>query len=131
MYEIHGWFGIAETPEESDGGNLLQKVNELKTLVSQFNFHPALVDIRACNGEFFLHLGGQFKRNRQYNEDIDKILTFLAEKLPGSYGLLYWRDNEDSSPPGLGEFHVKVLARGMLTDRFDPFLSPVVPTIEN
>jgi Immunity protein 7 len=46
-----------------------------------------------------------------------------------SYGLLYTRDDED--PAHEHTFRVFVLARGTLTERADPFLSPFVPGVED
>jgi hypothetical protein len=33
MYEFHGWFGIAESPEEADTGTLEQGIAELRERV--------------------------------------------------------------------------------------------------
>ncbi|HEY4867755.1 MAG TPA: Imm7 family immunity protein, partial [Candidatus Dormibacteraeota bacterium] len=45
--------------------------------------------------------------------------------------LLYERDDEMPVPPGPNAFRVRVLARGRIELRLDPFLSPNIPTIED
>jgi hypothetical protein len=58
-------------------------------------------------------------------------LALIAEKLPGSYGLLYEQDDEMPVPPGPNAFRGRVLARGRIELRLDPFLSPSIPTTED
>ncbi|HXT38297.1 MAG TPA: Imm7 family immunity protein [Chloroflexota bacterium] len=58
-------------------------------------------------------------------------LYFLYERLPGSWGLLYERDDETTAPPGPNAFRVRLLARGQIKEGTDPFLSPCRPTIED
>jgi hypothetical protein len=56
----------------------------------------------------------------------------LAERLGGaSWGLLYERSADMEEPPGQGGFRVRVMARGEIQVRLDPFLSPVRPVIED
>jgi len=52
-------------------------------------------------------------------------------ELPASYGLLYERDDEARDWPGPNAFKVTVIARGTAAERFDPFLSPCNPVIED
>lgn len=131
MYEFHGWFTIAEKPEEIDDGNLEHIINQIRELLGKLDWPSGFADLRAMNGQYFLHMAGFSNRPRHYQEDIDKLLRFLAERTSGSYGLLYWRDDEDTSPPGMGNFRVSILARGRVLERFDPFLSPTTPIIED
>lgn len=74
MYELHGWFGLAESAEETD-------------------------------------LGGLVIQNRKRGTEIDDLLRFVSRRPPGSYGLLYERDDEMRIPPGPNAFRVTVLAR--------------------
>lgn len=46
-------------------------------------------------------------------------------------GLIYERDDETTEPPGQNAYRVTVVARGRLSVRDDPFLSPNVPVIED
>ncbi|WP_372491293.1 Imm7 family immunity protein [Amycolatopsis tucumanensis] len=44
-------------------------------------------------------------------------LRFVSRRLPGSYGLLYERDDEMRIPPGPNAFPVTPLARGNVCSR--------------
>ncbi|MGH3852033.1 MAG: Imm7 family immunity protein [Pseudonocardiaceae bacterium] len=55
----------------------------------------------------------------------------LSAQLPGSWGILYERSDDMPNPPDPTEFRVRVLARGQVSERKDPFLSPCRPTIED
>ena len=74
--------------------------------------HPFLYDIQS--GEDFYGV---------------QILKWVAENGPGSYGLLYVRDDDDRKrDKNYGnEFRVWVLKRGNVYEMDDPFLSPFVP----
>lgn len=131
MFEFHGWFAIAETDSEYDNGGLALIIKDLQSLLTQTTWPSSFVDLRPLNGVYYLHLAGYTNRPSGYHEKLHEVLTFLAQRAQGSYGLLYWQDDEDDRPPGRDHFHVVVLARGTLTERFDPFLSPRIPTIES
>jgi Immunity protein 7 len=72
---------------------------------------------------------GLINRPRGVDERLAELLQFLAARLPGAYGLLYEHDDERTEPPGPNAFRVRVLARGMVTERADPFLSPLRPVV--
>lgn len=63
--------------------------------------------------------------------EMEDTIDFVRTRLPGSWGLLYERDDETTLPPGPNAFRVTVLARGELSVRSDPFLSPCIPVIED
>lgn len=46
-------------------------------------------------------------------------------------GILNERSSDMDVPPGQGAFRVRVMARGEVSVRLDPFLSPVRPIIED
>lgn len=131
MYEFNGWFKLAETPDDIDIGNLERIIHRLRQQLTSLNWSSGSVDLRPFNGMYFLTVVGASNRPRHYRSDLETIVAFLARETPGSYGLLYERDDEDASPPGQGEFRVTVLAKGGITRRFDPFLSPTIPSIES
>ncbi len=71
-------------------------------------------------------------RNHRFDPVID-IFRWIAENLPDSYGLLYVHDDEDhrvSEPESDNCFRAWRLARGRLSEKDDPFLSPYIPTVE-
>ncbi|NEE35590.1 hypothetical protein G3M53_60525, partial [Streptomyces sp. SID7982] len=52
MYEFHGWFGIAESPEESDAGNLDAGIAELSAKIRNIDWATGEVALKTHNGEF-------------------------------------------------------------------------------
>lgn len=131
MYEFHGWIGIAESTEEADAGNLTRLLDELREFLAQIDHDGWLLDLSFLGGQPFLTTAGLVNRMRDEARDVERIFGFVAQRLPGSYGLLYERAADLPVPPGPGAFRVRVLARGDLVERLDPFLSPCQPTIED
>lgn len=131
MHEFHAWIGLSESTEESDLGGLRQVVDELQELVTDSNWHDAVFELRNLNGQYFLRVDGLVNRRREEGERLDLFLSIIARKLPGSWGLIYERDDEMPDPPGPNAFRVRVLARGQIVERLDPFLSPCNPIIED
>ncbi|MGW8885406.1 Imm7 family immunity protein [Streptomyces sp. NPDC055749] len=131
MYEFHGWFGVAESPEESDVGTLDSGIAELRTRVAGINWATGEVELKVHNGEFFVLANGLMNRRRDEAADLESLLQYIAARFPGSWGLLYERSSDMDVPPGQGAFRVRVMARGEINVRLDPFLSPVRPTIED
>ncbi|MZD06603.1 hypothetical protein GTW43_16080 [Streptomyces sp. SID5785] len=131
MYEFHGWFGIAESPEEADAGTLEQGLGELRARVEAIDWSTGEAALRAHGGESFLRVDGLVNRRRDEAEELDALIAFVAARFPGSWGLLYERADDLPAPPGPGAFRVRVMARGEVTTRLDPFLSPNRPVIED
>lgn len=131
MYEFHGWFGLAETTEEADDGGLAQAVSELTAQVDALDWKTSEASVVLLNGQHFLRLTGLVNRRRDEADDVERLLGFVADRLPGSWGLLYERSDDMPTPPGPGAFRVRVVARGQVREQLDPFLSPVQPNIED
>ncbi|MFE3644771.1 Imm7 family immunity protein [Streptomyces sp. NPDC059169] len=131
MYEFHGWFGIAESPEESDTGTLDEGIEELRRRLAELQWATGEIMLRVHNGEFFVLANGLMNRRRDEAADLDLLLHHIANRFPGSWGLLYERSADMDEPPGQGAFRVRVMARGEIQIRLDPFLSPVRPIIED
>ncbi|MCL2013239.1 MAG: immunity 7 family protein [Cystobacterineae bacterium] len=68
-------------------------------------------------------------RITQEVEEALSLFKCIAEKAKGSYGLLYFHDDEDVSGKD-NFFQVYVLARGAIKTMTDTFLSPLVPVVE-
>ena len=133
MYEFHGWIRLSDSTYESEREVLERGVDEVRREIDAITWTTAGFDIVAYNWGYFLRLTGLMLRNRGESDRIDELLALIADRLPGSYGLVYDRSDEGDmpTPPGPGAFRVRVLARGKLVERLDPFLSPVQPTIED
>jgi Immunity protein 7 len=131
MHEFHAWIGLDESAEEGDLGQLEEKVAELHELVADSNWHDAVFEVRNLNGQHFFSATGFVNRRLEEGDRLDLFLAIIARRLPGSYGLVYDRDDEMPDPPGPNAFRVRVLARGKISERQDPFLSPCNPVIED
>jgi hypothetical protein len=82
------------------------------------------------NGQGQLHFGGLANHLTQDIKDLTSAVKEIARIAPGSYGLIYIRDDEDPSGR-VNEFRVLVISRGNVAEHKDPFLSPVIPVIED
>ncbi|TCB94441.1 hypothetical protein E0H26_21195 [Micromonospora zingiberis] len=132
MYEFHGWFRLSQTTEESDTGQLDAIIDELNELVVGLDFPTNVsAEVTVLNGEYYLLLHGVANRRRDEAVGMRQVLQFVARRLPGSYGFLYEKDEEMPVPPGPNAFRVHVMARGEITERLDPFLSPIRPVVED
>lgn len=131
MHEFHAWIGLAESAGESDLGGLAEAVGELEELAADSRWHDAVFEVANLNGQYFLRADGMVNRRREEGERLDLFLAVIARRLPGSWGLVYERDDEMPDPPGPNAFRVRVLARGSVAERPDPFLSPVHLVIED
>lgn len=131
MHEFHAWIGLSESTEENDLGGLQDAVGELRELAADSRWHDAVFEVRSLNGQFFMRADGLVNRCRDEGERLEVFLAVIARRLPGSYGLIYERDDEMPAPTGPNAFRVRVLARGKATERPDPFLSPCNPVIED
>ncbi|ATY12143.1 hypothetical protein CU254_17970 [Amycolatopsis sp. AA4] len=133
MYKYHGWFDLAESPAEPPWGEekfdeLLAEVSE-RVAGSSFGSGEARIDV--FNGMHVLTVNGMPNHRGQEGPDLLELLEYVARTLPGSHGLLYIWDEESAEPPGFSGYRVGVMARGELTFRFDPFLSPLQPVVED
>ncbi|MGQ0840007.1 Imm7 family immunity protein [Actinokineospora sp.] len=133
MHEFHGWFGLSETTEEADIGGLQNVVNEIRQLLTPHELAPMSMSwsLEPLNGQYFLIVTGNPNRRRTELALLDRALELIRDRLPGSWGLLYERDDELPVPPGPNSYQVRVLARGQFSVHLDPFLSPCNPTIED
>jgi hypothetical protein len=132
MHEFHAWIGLSETPGDDDDRDALDRVvEELREIALDDGWHDAEFRLSNLNGSHFLTADGYVNRRREEGERLDLLVTLIARKLPGSWGLIYERDDEMPPPIGPNAFRVRVIARGQVTEHADPFLSPCRPTIED
>ena len=65
------------------------------------------------------------------NEDNPvEFFEYIARLTPGSYGILYVMDDEDTDGFD-NEFRVYVLSRGRVLEKKDVYLSPFIPIVED
>jgi hypothetical protein len=132
VYEFHGWFGIAENTEDGDSGTLDAGIGDLQARIEALGWpSSSAASLAVHNGTWFLVVNGCPNRPAAEAAELAELLEFVAHRFPGSWGLLYERSDYFEQPPGPGAFRVRVMARGSLVERLDPFLSPVNPAIED
>jgi hypothetical protein len=130
VYQFHAWFHLVST-HEFDDDDLDDVLPDIERLMKDFGRPTSRGQLIPLNGEYWVSMNGYANRPRQVPEVLDDLLTLLATRLPGSYGLLYERDDETTEPPGPNAFKVRVLARGQVKEAPDPFFSPCNPVIED
>ncbi len=131
MYQFNGWFAVSDDPYESESARMKEIAAELEGVVGRVDWPNGFAAVRWLGGSCFLHVAGAANRPAGYREELHDVVTFLAEQAPGTYGVLYSRDDEDPDIEYRNAFRVLVLAKGEAQWRDDPFLSPIVPTIED
>jgi hypothetical protein len=97
-------------------------------LVSAANAN-VVFDVRIVNGEAQLWAAGARNHAAPIEREALDLYHFIARAAPGSYGLLYIQDDED--PVHYNDFQMYLVARGVLTEHADHYLSPFVPVIED
>ena len=136
MLELHGWVTIIESYEwENEGDNEHKIVDEIEQFVNNIDPDKNFCNARWMNGYFSITVRLFSKRFRQNAQDVFDLFNFIGKIATGSYGLLYLCATDAISDfkhmlTGY-EFKVFVLARGVLTERKDEFLSPLIPTVED
>jgi hypothetical protein len=131
MHEFHAWIGLAQSPAEGDDELFAQAVDEIEDLVSRSKWHDTSFQLQNLNGQYFLTATGMVNRRREEGRRLDEILDMVRRSLPGSWGVIYERDDEAPYPPGPNAFRVRIIARGLINEKLDPFLSPCSPVIED
>lgn len=130
MYEFHGWITLRETSGTSEDTKLEETVAHLQNYIKNLHWEQGLLDVRWVNGQLHLALSGFVNHKGEKEQEILSLYTYVSNITPGSYGLLYILDDEDSKGYD-NTFQVYVLARGKINKNTDSFLSPFVPTVED
>ena len=127
MFEVFGWASVRSYPDRVHKPKDREIMSELSALVNECKKQGS-VEVRldpSLNGSLnALTVVGQ--SNNRYERAID-LFRWLADNAPGSYGLLYMRDDASEYD---NEFGVLRLARGDLIETEDPLLSPYFPVVE-
>ncbi|QDU45959.1 hypothetical protein Mal52_44560 [Symmachiella dynata] len=128
MFEFHGWARVQYHTHNTDSilqdrcwDNLVEYVETITNELVSLNRY------NMCDSVF---VTGQHNHRSEY---VIELFQWIADNSPGSYGILYIRDDEDSSRLSdfTNCFRVWHLCRGTLHELDDPFLSPAIPTVED
>ena len=132
MFEYHGWTvirsnSLLEDERDEDEAELFKN---LKTKLESMSDLRKTFSCSQMNGMLTMLVSGLCNHRRS---KIIEVFHWLAEQSNSSYGLLYIHDDEDHERGEDCEnvFRVHTLVRGNLIESGDPFLSPVIPTIED
>lgn len=130
MVELHGWVTIRETykvtfDEEEHLDLLVKRIQDEIMKLSWFK-----PEIKVQNGEWFMEFSLYANRIAQRALEVFELLKYIAKIAEGSYGLIYLYDDGDLNGKE-NQFQVFSLARGIIREHTDSFLSPIIPTIED
>ena len=133
MHEFHAWIGLSPVPGEDYDAEAAfdNTLEDLRSLIAGLRWGDTHVDLFSVNGTSFLNVTVNPNRHRTEGESLDTVLAFVAQRMPGSWGLVYDRDDSMPQPYGPNSFRVRAIARGAIFERSDPFLSPCNPVIED
>lgn len=131
MFEYHGWMCIVVAPYdvEDEDEKLHQIVNYIRELIDRTLPKHHIAHLKPINGEYMACFAGFMNHSTPGAEAVINIFREVAQKAPGSYGLLYIWD--ESVRELNNEFQVGKLARGKFEILEDRYLSPRIPTIED
>ncbi len=134
MIELRGWLTIRPTYMDEDKHPEIDEegiYKEVEALVESLELHT-IEKVKWRNGT--CHIDVSYFSNHGNAETVEILDAFknIARIAPGSYGLVYYWDNEDYGRNSYdNEFRVLVIKRGTCEWKDDPFLSPCIPTIED
>ncbi|WP_275291964.1 Imm7 family immunity protein [Amycolatopsis sp. La24] len=133
MYTFHGWFELDESPSEVEWGEekFDELLEEVRERVAAIDWLSGEARLKVFNGMHVLTVNGMPNRRRDEEQELTELLEYVARLLPGSHGLLYELDDDAREMPWPDGFRVRVMARGEITVRLDPFLSPLRPVVED
>ncbi len=130
MFEYHGWVTVQASAGDEETAERAAAVARVTERLSSLKGGSGLADLRWVNGMAQVHLGGFLNHRAGEGQTVVDLFAGVGQDAPGSYGLLYIRDDED--PNGrVNEFQVLVMRRGKVTVHPDAFLSPCIPIIED
>ena len=130
MIELHGWVTVRETYkavfDEEEHVDLLVKRIQGEIIKLSW-FKP---EIKAQNGVWFMDFSFYANRINPQTLEVFELYKQIGKIAEGSYGLIYLYNDEDINGKE-NQFQVFSLARGVIRENSDPFLSPIIPTIED
>ncbi len=130
MININGWICIRESynDEMNDQPKLIALIKSIESKIAEeLNYDNEHYNLKSVNGEFYLSITIAHNHRSQHPFE---FLQWIATNSIGSYGIVYVQDDEDYLRGNENKFKVWRMKKGMLDELNDPFLSPVIPEIE-
>jgi hypothetical protein len=128
MIDFSGWIFLSDSTVESELVEVERCVSELRCRIEELNLSSSCFRFENPGGQPVLLLSGMANRRRAEHDDFDAFLARLARDLPGSWGVIYWRDDESETG---NAYRVIRVSRGAVTIHDDVLLSPCNPVIED
>jgi hypothetical protein len=131
-YTLMGWFNVRYSAGEDD--RVLRPgdvgLETLRRKVAQLDLWTTIVEMRQVNGCDFLLIFANQNHARDSPKVIDELLSYVSEHFPGTYGLLHEQDDE-LGEEWFNKVRLRMMVRGELKERDDPFFSPFQPVVED
>jgi len=129
MIEYHGWISLAFSDYHVGNKKQNEFLEKFKAYLElEFpEFLKSFGTILSHSVKDIFSINGVHNHKGSIEFYPIQIFKWVAKNGPGSYGLLYIQDDEDSIENHSVGFRVWVLKRGNLEETNDPFLSPFFP----
>ena len=79
MYEFHGWATIRTTYYGSKEKSVEEAVDNIKKIISGFEWNSGVIDLHAINGEYLLSISGMTNHKGKDAEDVFKLYTCIGD----------------------------------------------------
>ena len=131
MFELHAWFTIRDTPGPESDPRAMQEVRgRIEDRLQQLPDSNPVLFLRWLNGALHLLASAFMNRKGPSTRQMLDLFEYVGEIAPGSYGLVYFYDDEDEAGHS-NEFQTLVMTRGRLAPEKDELLSPFIPKLED
>ena len=104
MYEANGWCTIAESPGDVDVGTLVEGIDELRLRLAGLSWPSLVVALNCISGTWTMSVQCCTNRRRTEAETVDGLFRWVAQRFPGSWGLIYERNDDLPEDGGGNEF---------------------------
>jgi len=130
MYFFHSWADLDDGADD-ELGLFASKARKLREIAAARLGIEGQEIVHNVNFSTIFQCSAQHNRRLTYHDDLLSVLQWICKELPGSHGLTYWSDDEIPGAQHFDGYRVIVMRRGLLEERFDPFLSPTKPVTED
>jgi hypothetical protein len=130
MVEVHGWITLRYSDYhamDEEQANFVHMFRQFLIKICDWVLDDQIGSLTRRNGLDCFTLNVQHNHPGVPFYPVE-IFNWAADNSTGSYGMLYFHDDEDEAHHN--EFQVYILKRGKLTKMTDSFLSPYVEGIE-
>ena len=128
MIEYHGWVSICLSIDGENEDKMDMILSEIESIFEKETTLNEFYPLLSLNYSNMLYFGGAHNHGGGQLEKVLSLYSKVGDMAPGSFGILYYWDNEDKVHSN--EFVVYRMAQGKVKKLSDPFLSPCNPTIE-